>query len=120
MAGRHLVKICKQEVNFDLNELLCEYFFSKLKEKYLMLLYTTQVNKERFQLAENLRSARCSPFVISKVLAARMRMSITASARKKKSKETHCSHARKDHSILFVYIPLSFQKKKRKSILANL
>ena len=30
-------------------------------------------NKERFQLAENLGSARCLPFVISKVLAARMR-----------------------------------------------
>ena len=28
------------------------------------------INKERFQLAENLPRARCSPFVISKVLAA--------------------------------------------------
>ena len=35
-------------------------------------------NKERFQLAENLRSARWSPFIISKVLAARMRKLITA------------------------------------------
>ena len=43
MAGRHLVKTSKQEVNFDPNELLCEYFF-KLKGKYLMLVYTTQVN----------------------------------------------------------------------------
>ena len=41
-----------------------------------------RINKERFQLAENLRSARCSPFVISKVLAARVRKLITARARK--------------------------------------
>ena len=40
--------------------------------------------KERFQLAENLRSARCSPFVISKALAARMRKLINARARKNK------------------------------------
>ena len=43
--------------------------------------------KERLQLAENLRSARCSPFVISKVRAARMRKLITA--------RSHCWHARK-------------------------
>ena len=41
-------------------------------------------NKERFQLAENLQSARCSPFIISKVLTARMRKLITAHACKKK------------------------------------
>ena len=41
-------------------------------------------NKERFQLVENLQSARCSPFVISKVLAARMRKLITACAHKNK------------------------------------
>ena len=45
---------------------------------------TLRFNKERFQLAENLRSARCSPFVISKVVAARMRKLITARARKNK------------------------------------
>ena len=53
-------------------------------------------NKESFQLAQNLRSARYSPFVISKVLAARMRKLIIAHAHKKK---TDCSHARKDRSI---------------------
>ena len=45
---------------------------------------TFNFNEERFQLAENLRSARCSPFVISKVLAARMRKLISARARKNK------------------------------------
>ena len=38
--------------------------------------------KEKFQLVKNLQSARCLPFVISKVLAARMRKLITARARK--------------------------------------
>ena len=57
------------------------------------------LNKERFQLAENLRSARCSPFVISKVLAARMRKLITARARKKKRTARILANARKDHSI---------------------
>ena len=41
-------------------------------------------NDYRFHLAENIRSARCSPFVIAKVLAARMRKVITARARKNK------------------------------------
>ena len=39
---------------------------------------------KRFQRAKNLRRARCSPFVISKVFAARMRKLITARARKNK------------------------------------
>ena len=50
-------------------------------------------NKERFQLAENLQSARCSLHLISKVHAARMRKLITARGRKNKRT------ARKDHSI---------------------
>ena len=56
-------------------------------------------NKERIQLVENLQSARCSPFVISKVLAARMRKLITARARKNKSTARMLANARKDHSI---------------------
>ena len=56
-------------------------------------------NKERIQLVENVQSARCSPFVISKVLAARMRKLITARARKNKSTARMLVNARKDHSI---------------------
>ena len=41
-------------------------------------------NKERIQLVENLQSARCSPSVISKVLATCMRKLVTALARKNK------------------------------------
>ena len=48
---------------------------------------------------ENLQSARCSPFVISKVLAARMRKLITARARKNKRTARMLANARKDHSI---------------------
>ena len=55
-------------------------------------------NKERIQLVENLRSARCSPVVISKVLAARMRKLITARARKNKRTARMLANARKDHS----------------------
>ena len=56
-------------------------------------------NKERIQLVENLQSARCSPFVISKVLAARMRKLITARARKNKRTARMLANSRKDHSI---------------------
>ena len=56
-------------------------------------------NKERFQVVENLQSARCSPFVISKVLAARMRKLTTARARKTKQTARMLANARKDHSI---------------------
>ena len=55
-------------------------------------------NKERFQLAKILRSARCSPFVISKVLAARMIKLITARARKNKRTARMLANARNDHS----------------------
>ena len=41
-------------------------------------------DRERFQLPEYLPSARCSPFAIFKVLAARMRKLIIARARKNK------------------------------------
>ena len=41
-------------------------------------------NRERFQLPKYLPSARCSPFAIFKLLAARMRKLITARARKNK------------------------------------
>ena len=60
---------------------------------------TFYCNKERFQLAENLRRARFSQFVISKVLAARMRKLITARARKNKLAARMLANARKDHSI---------------------
>ena len=53
--------------------------------------------KERIQLGENLQSARCSPFEISKVLAARMRKLITARARKNKRTARMLANARKDH-----------------------
>ena len=64
-----------------------------------LLAAIQRFNKERFQLMENLRSARRSPFVISKVLAARMRKLITARARKNKRTACMLANARKDHSI---------------------
>ena len=63
------------------------------------------MNKERFQLSENLRSAHCLPFVISKVLAARMRKLITARARKNKRTARMLANACKDH-----WIPLQWSK----------
>ena len=69
-------------------------------------------NKERFQAVENLRCARCSPlpFVISKVLAARMRKLISARARRNKRTARMRANARKDHSIpLIVVHKLLFQ-----------
>ena len=56
-------------------------------------------NKERIQLVENVQSARCSPFVISKVFAARMKKLITTRARKNKRTARMLPNARKDHSI---------------------
>ena len=55
--------------------------------------------KERFWLAENLRSARCSRSVFSKVLAARKKNFTTARARKNKHTACMLGNARKDHSI---------------------
>ena len=63
-------------------------------------------NKERFQQGENLRSARCSPFVNSNMLAARMRKLITACARKNKRTACILANARKDHSVPLKYIYL--------------
>ena len=57
-------------------------------------------NEEGLKLAEYLPSARCSPFAIFKVLAARMRKLITARARKNKRTAPVLVNARKDHSIL--------------------
>ena len=48
----------------------------------MLSVIVLRFNKERIQLVENLQSACCSPFVISKLLAARMRKLITARARK--------------------------------------
>ena len=60
---------------------------------------------------ENLRSARCSSFVIFKVLAARMTKLITARARKNKRTARMLANARKDHSIpLIVTVQIVFQK----------
>ena len=67
------------------------------------LLGAKHFNKERIQPVENLQSARCSPFVISKVLAARMRKLITASAHKNKRTACMLANARKDHSILLTF-----------------
>ena len=63
-------------------------------------------SKEIFQQTENLRSARCLPFVISKVLAARMRKLITARARKNKRTARMLANARKDHSIPVIVNPV--------------
>ena len=63
-----------------------------------------RLNKERFQLAENLRRAHCSPFVISKVLAARMRKLITGRARKNKRTARMLANARKGHSIPLIVL----------------
>jgi len=54
--------------------------------------------KSRFHL-ENLRSARCSPYVFFKVLAARKTYLITARARKNKRTARMLASARKDYSI---------------------
>ena len=67
-------------------------------------------NKERIQLVENLQSAQCSLFVISKVLAARMRKLIAKIkiARKNKRTARMLANARKGHSIpLILLIRLS-------------
>ena len=58
--------------------------FPVLKVSARLLGTKQHFNQERFQLVENLRAARCSPFVIFKVLAARIRKLITVRARKNK------------------------------------
>ena len=55
-----------------------------LKVSARLLGAKQRFNKERFQLAEYLPSARYSPFAIFNVLAARMRKLIAARARKDK------------------------------------
>ena len=70
-----------------------------LKVSARLLGAKQRFNKVRFQLAKNLRSARCSPFVISKVLPAPMGKLITARARKNKCTARMLANARKDHSI---------------------
>ena len=65
----------------------------------MLSVIVLRFNKERIQLVENLQSACCSPFVISKELAARMRKLITASARKNKRTARMLANARKDHSV---------------------
>ena len=74
-----------------------------LKVSVRLLGGKQRFNKERLHLAGNLRSARCSPFVIPKVRAVRMRKLITARARKNKRTARMLANARKDHSI-----PLTF------------
>ena len=72
----------------------------------ILLSAKQRFNKERFQLVENLRSARCCSFVIFKVLAAGMTKLITAHARKNKRTARMLANARKDHSIpLYLYQP---------------
>ena len=69
----------------------------------------TTFYKERYQLAENLRGARCS-LVIPEVLAARMRKLITARARKNKRTARMMANAYKDHSIGLIAFDHSFCK----------
>ena len=64
--------------------------------------FYTLLIKERFQLAENLRSARYLSFVFSKVLAARKTNLITAPARKNKRTVRMLANACKDHSIALI------------------
>ena len=64
---------------------------------------------------ENLQSARCSLFLISKVLAARIRKLITAPARKNKRTARMLANARKDHSIPLTSVPDYKGKKVRKT-----
>ena len=72
--------------------------------------------KERFQLAENLRSARCSPFVISEVPAARIRKLITARARKSKRTARMLANACADHSVpLISTFPNALNSEKAKN-----
>ena len=63
--------------------------------------------KERFQLPENVRSARCSPFVISKVLAARIRKLIIARARKNKS----TARLLANHYIFAIFFAVALHEK---------
>ena len=73
--------------------------FEPVKMSARLLGAKQRFNKERIQLVENVQSARCSPFVISKVLAARMKKLITARM---------LANAHKDHSIpLFLYSKLT-------------
>ena len=69
-----------------------------LKVSTILLGAKQRFNKERFQVAGDLQSGRCSP-VVTKVLAARMRKLITARARKNKRTARMLANARKDHSI---------------------
>ena len=61
-----------------------------------------RVNKRDIPAAEILRYARRSPFVISKVRAARMTKIIFASALKNQRTARMLANARKDHSILHI------------------
>lgn len=61
------------------------------------LIKICEIKKKGLLLAENLRSACCSPGVLSKVLATRERNVMTACARKKKY------NACKDRSIPLIY-----------------
>ena len=69
--------------------------FEPVKMSARLLGAKQRFNKERFQLVENLQSARCSPFLISKVLAARLRKSISARARKNKRTVRMLANARR-------------------------
>ena len=76
-------------------------FVERFQPDYLAQNVSFQCNKERSRSRpENLRSARCSPPVFSKVLAARKTYWITARARKNKRTARMLASARKDHSIL--------------------
>ena len=78
-------------------------FVERYQSDYLVQNVSFQCNKERSRSRpENLRSARCSPAVFSKVLAACKTYWITARARKNKRTVRMLASARKDHSILLI------------------
>ena len=89
-----------------------------LKMSVRLLSAKQRFNKERIQLVENFQSAQCSLFVISKVLAARMRKLITARARKNKRTAHMFANARKDLSIALVFLLVFFFANRNKELRA--
>ena len=80
-------------------------FVERRQPDYLAQNVSFQCSKDRSRSrTENLHSARCSPSVFSKVLAARKTYWITALARKNKRTARMFPSARKDHSILLIVV----------------
>ena len=77
---------------------LLGYWFNGVSKIAWRKIFLFNKEKSRFRL-ENIRSARCSPSVLFKVLAARKTYLITARARKNNRAARMLASARKDHSI---------------------